>query len=759
MSQFDETCDEDRIVDAVKEFTRRLDQGESIAVDAFLKEYGELAPELRPAIEGLMMVRGAEPGSLLQPSGQESEFAGKPIGDFQIIEEIGRGGMGIVYEAVQLSLGRKVALKVLPFASALDEVRLQRFRNEAHAAAALHHTNIVPVYAVGSDRGVHYYAMQLVEGQTLVEVIDHLRKEQTGRAPSREAGGHPASSRTLSNKTTFASQSNRKQNHRSAVRMILEAALAIDHAHAYGVIHRDIKPGNLMRDQAGKIWVTDFGLAQIENEASQLTRTGDPLGTLRYMSPEQAAGNRTALDHRTDIYSLGVTLYELLVLQPAFSGDNYRKLLNQVVEVDPPAPITVDPGLPIELDTIVRKAMAKLPGDRYASAKAFADDLQRWLNDEPIAARPPNLLERLSKWRRRNSGLVAAAGAVLLVATISLAVTTIVIWRQQEVTRQALDAERNQRQLAEENFTQARNAVDTFSELSERELAFRPDLQDLRRLFLETSLDFYQDFLAQRAGDEETSDQLQEAASRVERMVSELKVLENVQPLLQLADSRVREELSLTPDAADELVAAIEQFRQLRESMANPSVGGLVSDNEAMSELVSEFDSVVKGQLQPSQIERLLQISRQRRLPFTFKSREIVEALQLTQSQQLEIARIIEETRPDRGRPSHGRPPRPFDFGAGGPFGPPGPRRFPPGEFGPGPGGPGGPGPSGPGAGVPGPGGPRRDDPAGDFQRGRWMSFGPPPGTERTVAEILKILTEGQRAKWDELIGDPFLAE
>ena len=506
--------------------------------------------------------------------------------------------------------------------------------------------------------------------------------------------------------------------------MIVEAALAIEHAHAYGVIHRDIKPGNLIRDRVGKIWVTDFGLAQVESDPTQLTRTGDPMGTLRYMSPEQASGNRVTLDHRTDIYSLGATLYELLVLQPAFQSDNYRKLLNEVAEKEPAPPETVDPHLPIELDTIVRKAMSKSSFERYETAQALADDLQRWLDDKPIAARPPTLLERANKWRRRNSWLVAAASVLLLVTTISLSVTTAIVWRQQSITASALTAEKQERRRAEANFAQARAVVDTFSELSERELAYRPDLQELRRQFLETSLGFYQELLAQRSSDSELSKQVRQTADQVEKMVEELRVLDNVQPLMFLTDARIRGELELSQQSGATLIGTIERFRLEREAMANQHVGGLVSENASLSVLLREFDQQISENLNEDQLKRLRQIYRQSWLPFTFKSREIVEQLGLTRDQRLEINRIIEETRPNRSR--HG-----FDREPGAPiFANPGGRPMGrgPEEFGRRPGRP-------------------------PVSRG---PKGPPPGTEITLAEIEKILTEEQLQRWNLLIGDPF---
>ncbi|KAA5539172.1 serine/threonine protein kinase [Roseiconus nitratireducens] len=759
--------DDQRVIDATKRYMQLLDAGGAPPVETYLAEHADIAASLRPALQGLAMVhRAGEPTGPSAVS-TDSDFTAKPVGDFQIIGELGRGGMGVVYEAIQMSLGRRVALKVLPFASGLDEVRLQRFRNEAFAAAALHHTNIVPVYAVGSDRGVHYYAMQLIEGQTLADLIDKCISERTDRIPSAvvrtvdpvssvdpaskldpaPAVRHPTLDNTANVETTIRSSadSDRLRYFQSMVRMALQAAWAIDHAHRYGVVHRDIKPGNLLLDSAGKIWVTDFGLAQIQANDSPLTRSGDPMGTLRYMSPEQAAGNRTALDHRTDIYSLGVTLYELLTLRPAIQGDNYREMLNQVVEEEPPSPRSVDPLVPIELDTIIRKAIAKAPTDRYSTAGELAEDLQSWLDDRPIKAKPATLWERLAKWRRRNTGLVAVASGILLLSTLALSVTTLIIWREQRATESALTREREQRLLAEQSFRQARSAVDTFSQLSESELAYHPDLQDLRRSFLETSLEFYRDFLDQRADDPDLASELAVTSDRVAKLVDELRVLDNVSQLLQLSDPAVRQELSIEDASADQITDAIDDFQSRRRAMANQYVGGLGDENGEMTSLLRAFDALITEQLNPTQLTRLRQIARQRRLPFTFKTSETVAALGLTREQRDAISRIIEATRPNRGGPDDRRGP---DDGRQprrprGPDGPPRPGRF--------------------GFGLDGP-PPERFDRGGP--PGRWLGPGPPPrnafddrlreATLHTVGEILKILTPEQRQKWNELVGEPF---
>ncbi|MCC9603651.1 serine/threonine protein kinase [Stieleria sp. JC731] len=728
MNAFDETDAEDPLVAAVKSFTAAMEAGQQVSIDSFVGRHPEIADELRPALEGLLLLQGAGATVSPQPESNDQEFIGKPVGDFQIVSELGRGGMGIVYEATQLSLGRRVALKVLPFASGLDEVRLQRFRNEAHAAAALHHTNIVPVYAVGSDRGVHYYAMQLIDGETLAEVIRMLRLDRTSKTDSTD-DSRPTRSTT---QTAFSTGHHRRSHYRRVVKMVVEAAIAIEHAHTYGVIHRDIKPGNLIRDHVGKIWVTDFGLAQVESDASHLTRTGDPMGTLRYMSPEQASGNRMSLDHRTDIYSLGTTLYELLVLQPAFQSENYRTLLNAVVEKEPPALSTIDDHIPEELSTIVRKAMAKLPAERYQTATAFAEDLQLWLDDKPINAKPPTIIERANKWRRRNSGLVTAAGIVWLVSTIVLAGTTGFIWRQQRITKMALDAQTSERLRAEANFAQARAVVDTFSELSEQELAYRPDTQDLRRQFLETSLGFYQELLAQSSSDTDLSKKIELTAAKVERLVDELTVLENIQPMLMLADPHVDHALGLSDESTDRLVAAVDEFRLQREQLANQHVGGLLSDNPAISSMLRDFDQQVRSYLDESQLRRLRQIHRQRWLPFTFKTREVVQTLGITREQVVQINRIIEETRPSRTRGSRNpfRPELPFMPPGGGGEPPEPPNRN------------------------------RRNPDRGSQESSGGPSLrpsqGPPAGTEITVREIKKILTDEQRKIWNELVGEPF---
>jgi tetratricopeptide (TPR) repeat protein len=337
--------------------------------------------------------------------------------------------MGIVYEAEQISLGRRVALKVLPMAATMDARRLQRFQNEARAAAQLHHTNIVPVFAVGAERGVHYYAMQYIDGHSLAELIAGLRAGLGQPVPpSAAATVDAADGEALTEFSVSTTNSARASistlgpasdagYFRRVAELGVQAAEALDYAHQAGIVHRDIKPANLLLDDQRRLWITDFGLAQVQGDV-RMTATGELVGTLRYMSPEQALAKRVVVDHRTDVYSLGATLYELLTLEPVFTGSDRQGVLRQIAFDEPRPPRRLNRAIPAELETVVLKSMEKAPHDRYATAQELADDLRRWLDDLPIRARRPSHVQRLRKWARRHRPLVTAATAVLLLAAV-----------------------------------------------------------------------------------------------------------------------------------------------------------------------------------------------------------------------------------------------------------------------------------------------------------------------------------------------------
>jgi serine/threonine protein kinase/WD40 repeat protein len=415
----------------VDELIGRLQAGEALDWPAIARQHPEHAGRLQSlavALEALGDLSGAGDSALsgIAPRSGEAESVPGVLGDFHILREVGRGGMGVVYEAEQVSLNRRVALKVLPLAATMDLRQLQRFRHEARAAALLHHPHIVPVYGVGCERGVHYYAMQLIEGCSLAAVIDGWRgpgaagKEPVGKTTGPAAAGEGgAPTRPVAALSTVPLLPAPKPFRRLA-EVVAQAADALEYAHAMGVVHRDIKPANLLLDAGGNVWVTDFGLARL-GEGPGLTVSGDLLGTLRYMSPEQALARHGLVDHRTDVYSLGATLYELLTVHPAVDGAS-KEVLHRLAFEEPVAPRKLDRSIPAELETVTLKALAKDPRERYASAQEMADDLRRWLTDRPIRARPPGPLQRLRQWSRRHRPLVVALGAflVLLVAGLCL---------------------------------------------------------------------------------------------------------------------------------------------------------------------------------------------------------------------------------------------------------------------------------------------------------------------------------------------------
>ncbi len=423
-----------RVIAALEDYLESLHAGHPWPRAEFLARHAEIADVLGECLSGLDFIQAAAPG-LDRSQSPLADHAGDAIpafaqlGEYRIIREVGRGGMGVVYEAEQVSLGRRVALKVLPFAAAIDPKQRQRFQIEAQAAAQLHHPHIVPIFGVGCDHGIHYYAMQFVDGRSLSAIVRELRDAQPA-PPEKEA---QSSSPALEDSANAPTKVDRAYC-RNVARLGAEAADALEHAHGLGIVHRDIKPANLLIDPSGALWITDFGLARSTNDLS-LTHTGDMVGTLRYMSPEQAQARGGVVDQRTDIYALGVTLYELLTLQPAFNGRDHQELLRQIALDEPVAPRRLNAAVPRDLETIILKAIAKDPSSRYTTARDLAADFRRFLDDQPILARRPGMLERTFRWAQRHRDLVVTAAAILMLA---LAVGTAVTLAQARRTEEAL---------------------------------------------------------------------------------------------------------------------------------------------------------------------------------------------------------------------------------------------------------------------------------------------------------------------------------
>jgi serine/threonine protein kinase len=501
----------------VEELTAHLRQDDSAAVAALLGAHPEHAEELGrllPALAGLAELERSRPRGPLAAQGAEAD--GRTLGDFRLLREIGRGGMGVVYAAEQLSLGRRVALKVLPFAAALDARQLQRFRNEAQAAAQLHHTNIVPVHYVGCERGVHFYAMQFIEGQTLAEVIADLRARAAAGTAVPQAPTGPYEPTPARGGLTTERSVGTPEYFRTVAWLGVQAAEALDHAHQGGVVHRDVKPANLLVDGSGHLWVTDFGLAQVQGEA-QLTLTGDLVGTLRYMSPEQALGQRVVLDHRTDVYSLGATLYELLTLDPAFSGRDRQEILRRIAFEEPCRPRRIRPTVPRELETIVLKAMAKEPEGRYATAGELAEDLRRYLEDRPIRARQPTLRQRAARWARRHRSVVWGAVLALVVVAAGSVVAAALIARERAAAVRERDEALAQRHKAFQalGLLTAELRVGRPGEPSD--MVPTPD-----RAALEQVLDFYEEFLRDNGSDPGLRQETDLARERVAQVQNRL---------------------------------------------------------------------------------------------------------------------------------------------------------------------------------------------------------------------------------------------
>jgi serine/threonine protein kinase len=599
------------VLGLAEEFLERHRRGEQPTLREYLDRYPALADQIRDVFPAMAMMEdiavaddslASHAGVAASPSSPAGETPSSvQLGDFRIIRELGRGGMGVVYEAEQISLGRHVALKVLLRQGLAGSPQLQRFLFEARAAARLHHTHIVPVFGVGEQNGVHYYAMQFIQGRGLDAVFSELRAEVTGavtiileaaaglttapypdaaRPGEAGAGDGPRSEDGMSTETasrpggeTFpagpvlrvAESQGRAPYYRSVARVGLDVAEALAYAHSQGILHRDIKPSNLLLDADGTVWVTDFGLAKAEG-ADALTDTGDLVGTLRYMAPERFEGWS---DPRSDVYSLGATLYELLTLRPLFDEPNRAKLLKMVAHESPIAPRKVDPEIPRDLETIVLKAIVKEPAQRYGSAEQMAEDLRRFLSDRPILARRTGSVERLWRWSRRNPALAGSLAALFLFLAIGCGGMAL-LWRRAEVQRRRaddllelsehrrIDAEKNQadaqsqRAQAEVSFTKARAAVDELlTQVSESQLLNVPGLQPLRRDLLRSALGYYEDFVRQRGDDPTLKAGLAAAQLRLARIQHALGAEPQSQETLRQAMTLHESALRDRPDDRD----------------------------------------------------------------------------------------------------------------------------------------------------------------------------------------------------------------
>jgi len=474
--------DRDPVEVLADEFARRLRDGEHPSVHEYAEQYPDLADSIRVLFPTIAMMERA--GERTDPSGGASrpptdgfQLDREVVGDFRILREIGRGGMGVVYEAQQQSLNRRVALKVLCPAVSRSPRQLRRFRREAEAAARLHHTNIVPVFGVGEDAGLHFYAMQLIDGVSFGDILDVLLTSGEGDWPIAEAPGGDGEAGSAGFTVTEAASALLRRTARSRVRargvssdsasadcfvtrglgvgpgeggpdapdasprrvpagellrdlpeywrrvakIGISVARALGYSHEQGILHRDIKPSNVLLDRKGIVWVADFGLAK-PADGEGVTNPGDVVGTIRYMAPEQFNG---LADARSDIHSLGLMLYELLTLRPAYATARHGHLIRQKMTAPPPPPRSIVPEVPRDLETIVLKACAIAPDHRYPRAEDLEADLKRYLEGRPIRARRVSVAEKLWRWARRNpvtAALSTSTMLLLLTAAVVFAV-------------------------------------------------------------------------------------------------------------------------------------------------------------------------------------------------------------------------------------------------------------------------------------------------------------------------------------------------
>ncbi len=476
----------DPVEHLVNEFLQRHRRGERPSLSEYTARYPELAERIRTLFPAMLVMEelgsrgGVANGDQATQAASRAQLPQK-LGDYLLLRPIGSGGMGVVYEAMQESLGRHVALKTLPFHRLADATRLERFRREARAAARLHHTHIVPVYGIGEHEGLHYYTMQFIRGHgldTVLNEVKRLRREpsgpvpeeaaadqdlsttlaialRTGRIPVNDQGGerstadaapqpHHGPAQASSNDRSELSSQPDAVYLRSVARIGVDVAEALEYAHDQGILHRDIKPSNLLLDAVGQVWITDFGLAK-DQDSDELTRTGDIVGTLRYMAPERFDGWS---DPRSDVYALGATLYELLALRPAFEESDRVKLVELVLHETPTPLRQLDRRIPRDLETIVLKAMAKEPAERYATAGQLAEDLRRFGGGKPILARRVGWLERSWRWSRRNP-LVASAIGTVTAALVAMTVTAVLYAERQHYF--ATEQEKANRQITRLN--------------------------------------------------------------------------------------------------------------------------------------------------------------------------------------------------------------------------------------------------------------------------------------------------------------------
>ena len=490
------------IDEIAEEFIERLESGERPSIETYKQRFPNLADQLDAVLPALLMLEDVDSQPPQQDVASDDSIP-RMLGEYKLLNEIGRGGMGIVFEARHNTMHRRVALKVLPKSMTEKSTYVARFLTEARSAGKLHHTNIVPVFDVGEDHGLHFYAMQFINGDNLDRIISDIRilrsrdgttiandyepKSQLSQSialslvkgkttieysglseliqpiadPSAETDWMQANQDTdveisshiesVFNSGNTSTNQSRVAYHQRTAAVGVQVAQALDYAHIHGVLHRDIKPANLILDTNGTVWVTDFGLAKLET--ANLTHTGDIIGTLRYMAPERFKGKA---DARSDIYSLGLTLYELCTLQIAYEGDQVQLLGNGgVPKITPPRKI--DPTIPVDLEIIILKSLESDPKRRYQSAIEMAEDLNLFIAGRPIRARRVSFAERFWMVCLRNPLASSLAGCIAaLLFFLAFGSLKFALYKSDQVQAEIKTRKQTQARLYDSRLDQSR---------------------------------------------------------------------------------------------------------------------------------------------------------------------------------------------------------------------------------------------------------------------------------------------------------------
>ena len=588
----------DSIVD---EFTSQIRAGLNPQVADFQERYPQLHCQLEEllgsvkAIESLKSTAAGKAGS--SASFDRTQFPmPETIGEYQVLSELGRGGMGVVYLGKHQTLGREVAIKVLPPSLAASEDRVDRFQSEAQAAARLHHTNIVGVFGVGQNDSFHYYVMDFVAGRGLDEFIRERKKKRC----ESDSDSSSYSDSSSSSQPPHASTHSDQAHFRWAARVGADLADALAYAHGQGVLHRDLKPSNFLLGDDGIVRITDFGLAKLSGSDVHLTKTGDLIGTPQYLAPESLKGQ---YDARSEVYCLGLTTYELIASVPAFAGGSPAEVLNNITTIRPTKLRKLNSKIPSDLSTVIEKAISLEPESRYPDAQAFRDDLLAFSDGRAISARRASTWQNAKRWARANPLAASLSGLSFALLTLVAITTSIGYWsthdalgklrqqtellhEQQTATAQALDlAIDNERKTAEEFARAEANvaiSMEAFDEMFRQMITQGSDdidaweidgFRELTRVgvslteadteFLKKLLGFYRQFAEQNADNVDLAAELARAYRR----------MGNIYQLIEQPNEAIdayREAVSLyewvsfaNPDARDAQLTAFEIREEL----------------------------------------------------------------------------------------------------------------------------------------------------------------------------------------------------